>query len=224
MTSMENKEDRPEHEKVRLELRRLKRSNAPWYFESALHQRLHGDRAAGVRLTPYRMPVAVSLSLGVMALLGIGTYLLMVNTNLFTRLPAGGNGIESGSPTADSAVVMTGSKTANWTPAVPEKVLLPPPGVPSRSSLTAVRDSAGRQVAPVIPSGPGGVPAGGQLIRDTVEKARRDSQAAPAFVPERRDSTKKGETALPSRRDTTRTGAPLKEADSAVVQPGGGNP
>jgi hypothetical protein len=223
MTAMENKEDRPEHEKVKLELRRLKRSNAPWYFESALHQRLHGDRTAGVRLTPYRMPVAVSLSLGVMALLGIGTYLLMVNTSLFTRLPAGGNGSGSISPTADSAVVVSGSKTATTTPAVRETGSPLPPGVTSRSTLTAVRDSAGRQVAPVIPSTPGGYPAEGKTTRDTLETARRDSQAVPASVPDRRDSAKKGETVLPSRRDTTRRAAPVPEVDSTGARPGGEN-
>lgn len=221
---MDNKEDRPDHDRVKLELRRLKRSNAPWYFESALHQRLHGDRAAGIRLKPYRMPVGVSLSLGVMALLGIGAYFLMVNTDLFTRLPGPGSGNEGSSATADSAVVVSGKRSENAPPAVLETSSPLPRGISSGNSLTAVKDSGGHQVVPVIPSRPGEYPAGGEITRDTLEPAARDSQAAPAPVLRGRDSTKKGETGLPSGRDTTRRVPPVPETDSAGVRPGGRNP
>jgi len=41
-----------DYERLKQELRRLKRRGAPWYFESALHQRLHGGGRRRPRLHP----------------------------------------------------------------------------------------------------------------------------------------------------------------------------
>jgi hypothetical protein len=186
---MEKKEDKNEHERLKLELRRLKRSNAPWYFESALHQRLHGGRPPRTRHSPYRVPVAVSLSLGVMALFALGSYFLLVNTNLFSRGPEGEQPVS-----VDS--VRTGREAA--LPAI-----VPPVSAEIRSreggSRETLQQTPVRVVAPpsVSPLEDDTTPA----ITDTL---RRDTvRVRPATSASRRDSTVKAPAASP---DTTTGG------------------
>lgn len=183
---MEKKEGRDEHERLKLELRRLKRSNAPWYFESALHQRLHGEGSS--RLPPYRMPVAISISLGVMALLAVGSYFLLAHTDLFSRLPAGPDGGKNHPAGMDS--VLTRPREA-----APETGLRPSAGLPGRGPAASGRDSLARRSSTSIPS--------------SAESPRIEGRA-------RRDTAKAEETASPSRRDSIRRENSAPGADTTA--------
>jgi hypothetical protein len=170
---MEKKEGKNEHERLKLELRRLKRSNAPWYFESALHQRLHGGRPPRVRHSPYRVPVAVSLSLGVMALLALGSYFLLVNTDLFSRLP------EVDQPkSADT--VQAGREAA-----------VPPISVETRAPASGARETL-PQASPRVVIPPSISPGEEDVSPATADTLRRDTvKVHPAAIPSRRDSAVK---------------------------------
>lgn len=71
-----------DYERLKEELRTLKRRGAPWYFESALHQRLHG----GTRRRPRRRPIAIFPVLAVtfvtLCILGLAAYVVLLRTNL----------------------------------------------------------------------------------------------------------------------------------------------
>ena len=71
-----------DYERLKEELRRLKRRGAPWYFESALHQRLHGGRRRPPRLRPISIfPVLVVLFC-TLCILALALYMVLVHTNL----------------------------------------------------------------------------------------------------------------------------------------------
>lgn len=82
---MSTPDDKNDYQRLKAELRRLKRSEAPWYFESALHQRLHGRRRGRARLRPIEPWPIIALTLITLCILGAAAYIVMVNTNLFPR-------------------------------------------------------------------------------------------------------------------------------------------
>jgi hypothetical protein len=171
MTAMEKKkEEKNEHERLKLELRRLKRSNAPWYFESALHQRLHGGPPSRAGLGPYRIPVAVSLSLGVMALLAVGSYFLLVSTGLFSRNPVENQSVRQSAdtlrsgreersavsvPTRPPAVTGTSAPAGAPAPLRGTPVRFSPPDSAATEGVKGVvADSVRRDTAEVLPVSP----------------------------------------------------------------------
>ena len=183
MTAMEKKEEKSEHDRLKQELRRLKRSNAPWYFESALHQRLHGGPPPRARLSPYRVPVAVSLSLGVTALLAVGSYFLLVHTDLFPRSPVVGQTAVKG---ADTLQQRREVAVPNALPAAARG----PAGSPGTQAV--VREAPAR-VAPPPSVSPGGEETIRQAAADTLH--RDTLRVRP--VQRGRDSTAKAPVSLP---------------------------
>lgn len=96
-----------DYERLKEELRGLKRRGAPWYFESALHQRLHG----GARRRPRRRPIAVFPVLAVavvtLCILGLSVYIVMIRTNMvFPARPV------EGPPAAADSVLRAASGDA----------------------------------------------------------------------------------------------------------------
>ena len=76
-----------DYERLKQELRRLKRRGAPWYFESALHQRLHGGGRRRPRLRPISTTPVLVVAFVTLCLLGLAVYAVMVRTNLFVPGP-----------------------------------------------------------------------------------------------------------------------------------------
>ena len=72
-----------DYERLKEELRRLKRRGAPWYFESALHQRLHGGRRRRPRLRPISIFPVLVVAFCTLCILALALYVLLVHTNLF---------------------------------------------------------------------------------------------------------------------------------------------
>jgi hypothetical protein len=85
-------------ERLKEELRRLKRRGAPWYFESALHQRLHGGRRKRPRLRPISIFPVFVVALCTLCLLALAVYAVFVHTNLFFP------GTHPATPAADTTV------------------------------------------------------------------------------------------------------------------------
>jgi hypothetical protein len=69
-------------ERLKEELRRLKRRGAPWYFESALHQRLHGGRRRRPRLRPISILPVLVVAFCTLCILALAVYVVLVHTNL----------------------------------------------------------------------------------------------------------------------------------------------
>ena len=80
MTTSHNGND---YERLKEELRRLKRRGAPWYFESALHQRLHGGRKGRPRLRPISTTPVIVVAVITLCILALACYVFFVRTNLF---------------------------------------------------------------------------------------------------------------------------------------------
>ncbi len=72
-----------EYERLKEELHRMKRQGAPWYFESALHQRLHGGRRRRRRLRPISIGPVLVVAVVTLAVLGFALYAVLVHSNLF---------------------------------------------------------------------------------------------------------------------------------------------
>jgi len=72
-----------EYERLKEELRRLKRQGAPWYFESALHQRLHGGDRRRRRLRPISIGPVLVVAVVTLAVLGFALYAVLMHSNLF---------------------------------------------------------------------------------------------------------------------------------------------
>lgn len=85
---MDTRKDQGDDDRLKSELRRLKRAGAPWYFESELHQRLHGGRPRRSRRRAFNSPSALALSLLVFGSVVIAAYVVVVHMNL---LPQGSN-------------------------------------------------------------------------------------------------------------------------------------
>lgn len=233
MTAMDKKVQKSEHERLKQELRRLKRSNAPWYFESALHQRLHGGRPSRAGLSPYRIPAVVSLSLGVTVLLAVGSYFLLVNTDLFTRLPGNDQAdpksvdtVRSGEeriPAVVPAVTLTPGGTPS--PAVLRGTPVPIPPEPSPSAgrgdmtVEVAADSVRRDTMKVRPAG--GTPGGDSARRDTMKV--RPAGGIPGGDSTRRDTVKVRPGAGTPGRDSTRR-EPVAPADTSRGGNDGGTP
>lgn len=71
-----------DYERLKEELRRLKRRGAPWYFESALHQRLHGGRRRRPRLRPVSIIPVLVVAFCTLCILALALYVVLVHTNL----------------------------------------------------------------------------------------------------------------------------------------------
>jgi len=69
-------------ERLKEQLRHMKRKNAPWYFESALHQRLHGGKRRRRRLRPIGIGPVLVVAVIVLLLLALAVYVVMVHTNI----------------------------------------------------------------------------------------------------------------------------------------------
>jgi hypothetical protein len=91
-----------EYERLKEELRRLKRRGAPWYFESALHQRLHGGRRRRRRLRPISIFPVLIVVFVTLCILGLAVYVVLVHTNL---LPPGSHPSGSASPDTVSRIL-----------------------------------------------------------------------------------------------------------------------
>ena len=73
---------RNDFERLKDELRQMKRKSAPWYFESALHQRLHGGKRRRRRLRPIGIGPVLVVAVIVLLLLALAVYVVMVHTNI----------------------------------------------------------------------------------------------------------------------------------------------
>ena len=71
-----------DYERLKEQLHRMKRRSAPWYFESALHQRLHGGKRRAGRLRPIGIWPVLALAAIVLLLLALAVYVVMVHTNI----------------------------------------------------------------------------------------------------------------------------------------------
>jgi hypothetical protein len=107
-----------DYERLKEELRRLKRRGAPWYFESALHQRLHGGRRRRPRLRPISVFPVLTVALLTLCISGLAVYVALMHTNLV--FPGSHQG---------------GSVPADTITGVPPGESLPPP--PARGSAPA---------------------------------------------------------------------------------------
>ena len=92
---MSNRQEQGDDDRLKTELRRLKRAGAPWYFESELHQRLHGGPPRRTRLRPYGSAPAIALSLIVFCSIVIAAYVVVLKVIFF---PQGSNEGENGTP------------------------------------------------------------------------------------------------------------------------------
>jgi hypothetical protein len=100
-----------DYERLKEELRRLKRRSAPWYFESALHQRLHGGPGRRHRLRPISFLPVLVVAVITLCILGLAVYVLFVHTNLI--LPGSHR---EGSPPPDSVSHVVPGDSLNGPP------------------------------------------------------------------------------------------------------------
>ena len=127
-----------DYERLKEELRRLKRRGAPWYFESELHQRLHGRPKRRPRLRPISFSPVLALAFLTLCILGIALYAVFMHTNIrFGVTPPAAPADTSARPSVPDTV------TAHSAPAQPAgRRPLPaaertaPPGRPHPESLT----------------------------------------------------------------------------------------
>jgi hypothetical protein len=152
-----------DYERLKEELRRLKRRGAPWYFESALHQRLHGGRRRRPRLRPISVFPVLIVAFLTLCILGIAVYMVLVHTNLLLPRPH-----QTGPPAADTL-----------SRALPVDSLLSPPRVsgPVKGSPRAVPRPVPQDRSPAD-TVPEQQPEGRPVTGDTAV-ARRDSAAVP---------------------------------------------
>jgi hypothetical protein len=193
-----------EYERLKQELRRLKRTGAPWYFESELHQRLHGGQSRRTRLRPLSPAPAFLVSLIALGSLSVAAYVLFVNTDLFSR---GNQGME----TAPSAV----SPAAHLPPAdsTALRITLPSSAPPRRlavsgsglsDSMHPVTESAApASRLPVLPSST--APASGM---DSGLSHSPLPAPDTGEVQKRRAVTIPGRDSLPVHRDTAAAAPP----------------
>ena len=80
---MNTHHDKGEFDRLKDELRRLKRAGAPWYFESELHRRLHGTGHRHRRLRAFPGSTAFVITLVAVGCLAGAAYLMMVQAGLF---------------------------------------------------------------------------------------------------------------------------------------------
>ena len=170
-----------DYERLKQELRRLKRRGAPWYFESALHQRLHGGGRRRPRLRPISTTPVLVVAFVTLCLLGLAVYAVMVRTNLFVPGPH----------PAVTAPADTLSRHLTV-----DSVLIPPP-----RSTPAVRGSLPAEVRPPG-AGPGRrdtsmmIRGGGRVLPGDTGSVRRDTA-----VPGRDTSSPGIDTAASSGRE-----------------------
>jgi len=128
-------DDTNDFKRLKDELRHLKRNNAPWYFESALHQRLHGTRRRRTRLRPMEPWPIIALTFVTLCILGVAGYIVMVNTNLFPHSPSP---VRAPAPASDSLrpTVRHDSTAALQTSARQLGVKASPGGRPNRRAVS----------------------------------------------------------------------------------------
>jgi hypothetical protein len=95
---MRTHHDRGEFDRLKDELRRLKRTGAPWYFESELHRRLHATGRRRARLSAFPGSTAFAITLVAIGCLAAAGYLMMVQAGLFSPR------VQETAPPAHSAV------------------------------------------------------------------------------------------------------------------------
>jgi len=101
-----------DYERLKEELRRMKRRGAPWYFESALHQRLHGGSGRRPRLRPISIVPVLGIAVLTLSILGVAVYVVLLHTNLVTVPGAGVRG-----PAADTLSRVSMADTVHTAPA-----------------------------------------------------------------------------------------------------------
>jgi hypothetical protein len=145
-----------DYERLKDELRRLKRRGAPWYFESALHQRLHGGKRSRPRRRPISILPVLAVACVTLCILGLAVYAVFVHTNLFvpgTHQAAPGDSVARTLPAdtpREAPPVNPGPpKTA---PRVPGRVSRPDTLRPDTSAEPPVESRSVSRDTAVVPS------------------------------------------------------------------------
>ena len=211
MTTSQNGND---YERLKEELRRLKRRGAPWYFESALHQRLHGMRKGRSRLRPISTTPVVVLAVVTLCILALVTYVFFVRTNLFSP-PGPGTPAGPGSPASPDTLrsvretVPAGHEGRESHPGVPENTRPSPRTAPEirRTADTAVE----RREGPVRDD------TLGRPVH-TFQRADTGSRSAPPHPAGRADTIPGPGVSASARRDTS-AGRPDTSGRPSPVRP-----
>jgi len=128
-----------DYERLKEELRRMKRRGAPWYFESALHQRLHGGVRRRPRLRPISIVPVLAVAVLTLCILGVAVYVVLLHTNLLLPGPPPGGPAPGADTlfrrsTADSVLSVPAGSSAH--PRVPV-----PPQAPASAPERALADT-----------------------------------------------------------------------------------
>lgn len=162
--------DGNDYGRLKEELRRLKRRGAPWYFESELHQRLHGHPARRLRLRPISFSPVLALAFLTLCILGIALYAVFMNTNIrFGGSPPPGS--------ADTAARFRARDSVAAHPVPQSPAGKRPPPAAERTS------PAVRSRAESVPERPPAIRRAGAdtvIVKRDSSVIRRDSLSGPA--------------------------------------------
>ncbi|MEW6509351.1 MAG: hypothetical protein AB1428_00180 [Bacteroidota bacterium] len=188
--TMKTGREEGEYDRLKAELRRLKRAGAPWYFESELHRRLHGIDHRRARLRPFPIAPAFGFSLITLGVIGIGAYLAFLTIQSSQPSSTDSTGMSTpGVLPSDSSMLRT---VAPPTAAAPASRASRAQRVESQAHAPAMSDSVRSTVepAPLVPQPgaadeaesardtTGGSVDGGRAPRDSV-RAVKDTSAPP---------------------------------------------
>jgi hypothetical protein len=210
---MTNPGSKSEFDRLKAELQRLKRAQAPWYFESSLHQRLHGGRRPRVRHAPFRFGSAITISFFSLAVIALAVYVVFLNSTLF----------HPGVPRQDARSALPDSASARQSGGAPvqeSSTTHAPPAVRMDRSEEAVKVLPKQTRTPDAESA--------RAASDTVVKAEQPAPSpeenrkvspvdttAEGTITERGDQTPKG------RPDSSATSKPPRRVvpDTTVTRP-----
>jgi len=209
---MNTRHDKGEFDRLRDELRRLKRKGAPWYFESELHRRLHGGHAGGARLRAFPLTTAYVLTFVVLASLSVAGYLMMLQSGLFAPSPGAEGEIVPAASADTLAQVAPLHIPERVVPpprreTVGERIAVPPGDVAGRQAQDRMPPETSAQFDSMLQSGP--VTADRDRdAQDTLqgrvalhaESGHSDSAKSELVVP--KDTTNAGRDSIPARKDT----------------------
>lgn len=126
---MSTHHEKGEFDHLKEELRRLKRTGAPWYFESELHRRLHGMHTRRFRLAAFPLNKAYVITFVALASLAAAGYMMMVHAGLFAPRP--------------------GAEAGNVAAAPPDTLFQSSPRTPPARSTAPPRQTAAEATTPV---------------------------------------------------------------------------
>ena len=194
--------DKGEFDHLKAELRRLKRAGAPWYFESELHRRLHGEHAHRPRLSAFPLNKAYVLTFVALASLAAAGYMMMMHAGFFApRQSDESSKVAAASPDSIHAGPAIDQKSEPARRTMSEAK----PPAPQRS---AVSDASGKEPGLIVPARADSsdvkkVPNASQTVRGK-DSVMGVVPVAPSLA--RRDSAKPGKGSvkdtLPSPRDS----------------------